>query len=457
MWLNLAWQSLLSRKVSTLLTISALLVSVSLLFAIEHIRVQTQDNFKRTVSGVDLFVAARSSQVNVLLSSVFRIGANPNTLSWETYQNISNNEKVIWSIPLSLGDSYQGFPVVGTNLDYFTHYQYGKKQSLTLESGRIFATPTEAVIGASIARSLDLSVGQSIVISHGSGKVSFSHHEHHPILITGILNATGTPVDKSVHVPLIAIEQMHKPAAPVSLRSSFAKPALKETSATLVRKSTEDHDEHDEHEHDKHDHDEHKAEIKPIPDIVPGSFDLIGQPAQISAFMLKAESPFAILVLQRDLNQYQNEAISAIMPQVALSELWQTIGTVEVILQLIAFLVLCASLIGLITMLLASMHERRNEISVLRAIGASPWFIASLIQAEALLISFIALVGGYLVVTLSIFGLGGWLLEEYGLFVSTNIYSTGIMTTAFIVMMLTFIVASVPAFSAYRNAKYLFK
>lgn len=456
MWLNLAWQSLLSRKVSTFLTISALLVSVSLLFAIEHIRIQTQDNFKRTVSGIDLVVAARSSQVNVLLSSVFRIGANPNTVSWETYQNISNNEKVIWSIPLSLGDSYKGFPVVGTDLEYFTHYQYGKKQPLTLQSGRIFATPTEAVIGASIARSLNLSIGQSIVISHGSAKVSFSHHDHHPILITGILNATGTPVDKSVHVPLIAIEQMHKPAAPVSLRSSFAKPPTKEASAVSVSQSTEDHDEHDNDEHE-HGHDDHKAEIKPIPEIAPGTFDLIGQPTQISAFMLKAESPFAILTLQRDLNRYQDEAVSAIMPQVALSELWQTIGTVEVIMQLIAFLVLCASLIGLITMLLASMHERRHEISVLRAIGASPWFIASLIQAEALLISLIAIVGGYLVVTLSIFGLGGWLLEEYGLFVSPNIYSKDIMTTAFIVMMLTFIVASVPAFSAYKNAKYLFK
>lgn len=449
MWFSLAWQSLLSRKISTVLTVSALLVSVSLLFAIEHIRIQTQDNFKRTVSGIDLVVAARSSQVNVLLSSVFRIGANPNTVSWETYQSISNRDNVLWSIPLSLGDSYQGFPVVGTNFEYFTHYQYGKKQSLTLQSGRIFATPTEAVIGAGIARSLNLSVGHSIVISHGSAKVSFSHHDHHPILITGILNPTGTPVDKSVHVPLIAIEQMHKPTAPVSLRSSFARTSGKDSSEKSVTEPTEDHDDHD--------HDGHKVDIKPIPEIAPGAFDLVGQPTQISAFMLKAESPFAILTLQRDLNRYQDEAVSAIMPQVALAELWQTIGTVEVIMQLIAFLVLCASLIGLITMLLASMHERRHEISVLRAIGASPWFIASLIQAEALLISLMALVCGYVVVTLSIFGLGGWLLEEYGLFVSTNIYSRDIMTTGFIVMMLTFVVACVPAFSAYRNAKYLFK
>lgn len=450
MWFTLAWQSLLSRKVSTFLTISALLVSVSLLFAIEHIRAQTQENFKRTVSGIDLVVAARSSQINVLLSSVFRIGANPNTVSWKTFQAISNKDKVLWSIPLSLGDSYQGFPVVGTNLNYFTHYQYGKKQPLTLQIGRIFARPNEAVIGASVARSLNLAIGQSIVISHGGGKVSFSHHEHHPMLITGILDATGTPVDKSVHVPLIAIEQMHNPATPASLSSSFSKPTRDNGSKASSSESTDS-------EHDHEGEHEHKVEIVSIPEIVAGTYDLVGHPAQISAFMLKAESPFAILTLQRDLNRYQEEAVSAIMPQVALAELWQTIGTIETIMQLIAFLVLCASLIGLITMLLASMHERRHEISVLRAIGASPWFIASLIQAEAMLIGFIALVGGYVVVTLSIYLLGGWLLEEYGLYVSANIYSLDIMMKALIVMVLAFVVAFIPAFTAYRNAKYLFR
>jgi len=450
MFLTLAWQSLLSRKVTTFLTISALLVSVSLLFAIEHIRLQTQDNFKRTVAGIDLVVAARSSQINVLLSSVFRIGANPNAVSWDTYQAVSNKEKVLWSIPISLGDSYQGYPVVGTNLDYFKHYQFGKQQALSLESGRVFASPSEAVIGANVARSLDLKVGQSIIISHGGGKVSFSHHEHHPVLISGILVATGTPVDKSVHVPLIAIEQMHKPTAPTSLGSSFTKPEVIETSESDDEDVKDAHEEHDEHE--KH----HQTSVE-LPEIAPDTFDLIGKPTQISAFMIKAESPFAILTLQRDLNRYESEAISAIMPQVALAELWQTIGAVETVMQLIAFLVLCASLIGLATMLLASMHERRHEISVLRAIGASPWFIATLIQAEAMLISTLALIGAYIAVTLAIMTLGGWLLEEYGVYVSANIYSTSILLKALIVMALTFVVAIIPAFSAYRNAKYLFK
>lgn len=430
MWFTLAWQSMMSRKTTTYLTIGALLVSVSLLFSIEHIRVQTQENFKRTVSGIDLVVAARSSQINVLLSSVFRIGANPNPVSWETYQTISKSKGVFWSIPLSLGDSFKGFPVIGTNADYFKHYQYGKKEALNFAAGRVFSAPNEVVLGANVAKNLNLQVGQSVVISHGSGKVSFSHHDNHPMVITGILRVTGTPVDKSVHVPLIAIEQMHQ----------LGESGSEEQLVNNI--------EHDAHDHEHHEQNNHNIASSP--------YDLVGSPSQISAFMLKAESPFAILTLQRDINQFKGQAISAIMPQVALGELWQTIGVVESITQLVAFLVLCASLIGLVTMLLASMHERRHEISVLRAIGASPWFIASLIQAEAIVISVIALIGGYVLVTLCIYFFGGWLLREFGVYVSANIYSPGILLYGSIVVLLTFFIAIIPAFSAYKNAKYLF-
>ena len=161
--------------------------------------------------------------------------------------------------------------------------------------------------------------------------------------------------------------------------------------------------------------------------------------------------------MQRDLNQYKPEAISAIIPGLALAELWKVIGSVEIILQVIAMLVLVSSLIGLVTMLLASMHERRAEISVLRAIGASPWFIASLIQAEALVIALFALLGGYLLVSLSIWGLSDWILAEYGVFIGANIYAVGIMQYAFIVIALTLVVATLPAIAAYRNAQQLFR
>jgi putative ABC transport system permease protein len=446
MWLKLAWQSLLNRKVSALLTLVALTVSVSLLFAIEHIRIQAQDNFKRTVSGVDLVVAARSSQINVLLSSVFRLGANPNPLSWQTFETIQGNPQVVWAVPLSLGDTYKGFPVVGTTPSYFEHYKYADKRGLELAQGRIFASPTEVVVGASVAKSEGLQIGSAIVVSHGSGKVSFTHHNHHPLIVSGILSPTGTPVDKSLHVPLIAIDEMHKPAAPVS---AFARPK-----AEVVKDDDDDHDE-DSHSHDEHSHDQQVLQV--LPEIPDGTYDLIGSPTNISALLLKTDSPFSILTLQRDLNRYQDEAISAIIPGLALAQLWKTIGSVETILQVIAMLVLVSSLIGLVTMLLASMHERRAEISVLRAIGASPWFIASLIQAEAFVIAILALLSSYALVSGGIWLFADWILAEYGVFIAANIYSNGILIYSALVMGLTLMVAALPAINAYRSAKQLFR
>lgn len=443
MWATLAWQSLLHRRFTVILTFIALLISVSLLFAIEHIRVQTKDNFKRTISGVDLVVAGRSSQINVLLSSVFRMGANPNTLSWKSYQEISQFKNVQWSIPLSLGDTFQGYPVVGTSLDYFEHYQFGRQQALSIHQGRLFATPNEVVIGASVAKQQNLQVGSEVVLSHGSGKVSFSHHEHHPFVVSGILQATGTPVDKSLHVPLIAIDEMHKPAAPVS---AFGRPAKAQQSNIHTNKDHADHD---------HDHD-HDQQLQALPVIEPGAFDLIGSPRNISAFLLKVDSPLAILTMQRDLNRYQKEAISAIIPGLALAELWQILGSVERILQVVAMLVLIASLIALATMLLASMHQRQSEIAVLRAIGASPAFIASLIQAEALVIAALAIVSAYALVSVSIYILGDWLLAQYGVFVAPQILSMGTLSYAGIILLLSAMVALVPTIMAYQGAKKLF-
>ena len=415
MWFTLAWQSILNRRISALLTLIALTVSISLLFAIEHIRIQAQDNFKRTVSGVDLVVAARSSQINVLLSSVFRIGANPNPISWKTFEYVQSKPQTVWAVPLSLGDSYKGFPVVGTTPSYFKHYKYANKQDLQIAQGRIFASHDEAVIGASLAKLENLKIGSELFISHGSGKVSFAQHNHHPIVVAGILAPTGTPVDKSLHIPLVAIEEIHAAMTP-NAESANA-----------------------------------------LPDIAVESHDLIGSPQNISAFLLKIDSPFAILTMQRDLNRYKPEAISAIIPGLALAELWKTIGSVEIILQIIAMLVLLSSLVALVTMLLASMHERRAEISVLRAIGASPWFIASLIQIEALVIALCALIGAYFLVSFTLWVLGDWILAEYGVYIGANIYAQGILWYALIVVTLTLLVATLPAIAAYRNAQQLFR
>jgi putative ABC transport system permease protein len=468
---SVAKQSLLHRKMSVFLTFLALLVSVSLLVSIEHLRTEAKSSFYRTVSGVDLIVGARTGQINLLLSSVFRVGANANSVSWESYQRIVSNPQVEWAIPLSLGDSHKGFAVIGTTNAYFEHYRYGDNGQLRFAIGGRFTNIVakkavnksekaaslinhfDVVLGAVAARQLNYKVGDQITISHGVGKVSFSHHTDHPFTVVGILQFTGTPVDQAVHVGLKAIESIHVQPK----RSLSKKPSYQHS----LKKSKQTEDNHDEHEH------EHEHEQIADSDIESAVANLSSQlshdlheqdnmlPTQVSAFMLGLKSRIAVLQVQRQVNQDKLEPLSAIIPGVALGELWGLVGAIENVLRIISAAVMIASLLGLSTMLLASLRERRAEINVLRIMGAKPSFVFWLLQLEALSIAVGACIIGVVFVTSLIFLSNDWLLAEYGLALSPNIFSIHILWVLVSVLVATFLIALIPSIDAYRNARML--
>ncbi|MBB1380040.1 ABC transporter permease, partial [Pseudoalteromonas sp. SR43-2] len=203
---KLAYKSLLNRRASVLLTLFTIAISVMLLLSIERVRIDAKSSFSNTISGTDLIVGARTGDIQLLLSSVFRIGHTNNGVSWKSYQYITSQRGVKWSIPISLGDSHRGQAVLGTTLDYFSHYRFAKKQNLTFNKGHPFAAINEVVLGSEVANKLGYKLNDSIVISHGMGNTSFHHHDDNPFKVVGILNPTGTPVDKTLHIPLAAID-----------------------------------------------------------------------------------------------------------------------------------------------------------------------------------------------------------------------------------------------------------
>jgi len=205
----LAIKSLRNRWFTISLTIISISLSVALFLGVERIRHEAQAGFTNTVSGTDLIVGSRTSPVQLLLASVFRLSDLPNNISWESYLAISTLPSVKWSIPVSLGDAHKGYRVLGTNEDYLNHLQFGNKQHLSLKNGKWFDAENGAVIGSEVADVLGYSVGSSIVVSHGSGDVSFLQHDQHPFNVTGIFQRTGTPVDRTVHVNLTGIDAIH--------------------------------------------------------------------------------------------------------------------------------------------------------------------------------------------------------------------------------------------------------
>jgi putative ABC transport system permease protein len=386
-----------------ILTCTSIGISMLVLIGVEHLRTEVKNNFERTVSGVDLIVGSRTSGINLLLFSVFKIGNPSNNLQWKSYQDIVNNSQVAWSVPLSMGDSHKGFSVIGTTNDYFEYFKYADKQKISFVQGESFKRLYEVVLGADVAKKLGYSLNQSLVMSHGTGKVSFTHHEDHPFRVVGILKSTGTPADQSLYIPLQSIDILHQT---------------------------------------QHIHDELLVEVP---------LGKIYQP-QLSAFLLGTKSKIAVLRLQRNINQYTQEPLSAILPNLALRELWQIVGAVEISLMVISWLILATALICMTTMLLASMKERERELAVLRALGAKAHIIILLIGAEALLLTLLGALAGYILVTVGLL-LGQPLLEQhFALYIQPHVDLGSVGYYFVIAASAAILLSFVPALFAYKKS-----
>ena len=340
--LRIALKSARFRRTSLLLTVFTIAISVTLLLGVDKIRKESKSSLLNTVSQTDLIVGARSSPTNLLLYSVFRIGNATNNVTWDSYQTIANQEEVAWTVPISLGDSHRGFRVMGTSTDYFEFYRYGDRRPLVLSSGERFDGVYDTVLGADVARELGYSIGDEIIISHGLVSADFAGHDDKPFTVVGILAKTGTPVDRTVHTSLAGIEAIHVDWQGGG-RSSVA---LDAEQALLL-------------------------------DLTPSS---------ITAFLVGLENRAETFRVQRQINEFPDEPMSAILPGATLAEFWRTISTIEQVLFVISGFVLIVGLLGMLTTILSTLNERRREIAVLRSIGARASHVVSLILIETLLV-----------------------------------------------------------------------
>lgn len=409
MFWRVALQSLLYRKTSVVLAVLSICVSIIVLLGVEHIRHEAKNSFSKTVSGVDLIVGARGGDVNLLLYSVFRIGNATNNMSWSSYDAISKQKNVSWAIPISLGDSHQGYRVVGTSAAYFEHFEYGQSQGLSFKEGRVFDSVLDVVIGAEVAEALNYQLGQNLVLAHGISKKSFSLHDDMPFKVVGILKKTGTPVDQALYVSLEGIEAIHIGwQNGVKLPTKYS--GVEELDKTKLT------------------------------------------PKTITAVMLGLRSKMATFQVQRSINNFKAEPLTAILPGVALSQLWQMMSVFENTLRLVSWMVLVASLLGLSAMLLASMRERENELRIMRSIGAKPLFIFGLIQIESMMMILTSIALAILGLFALIFWGNSLLSEEFGMTLSYRFLNLETGWLLGLVLVGGLLVSFMPGISAYKTS-----
>ena len=407
---NLFRKSLWNRRGTAILTIFSISISVTLLIGVENIRKGVRTSFSSAVSGTDIIVGARGGSLQLLLYSIFRIGNAPNNLSWESYNELRNNKRVKWTIPISLGDSHRGFRVVGTNLDYFKFFRYGSKRKLEFLKGKPFSKVFETVIGSEIAIKFNYKLNEEIIIAHGTGKKSFLNHDDKPFKIVGILKPTGTPVDQSLHVSLEGITAMH-----VDWENGGPPMEGENISAEEVLK-----------------------------------LDLT--PEEITSFLIGLKSKIHVFDLQRKVNTYKEEPLSAIMPGVALQELWNILRTAETGLRVITWFVLFAGLLGMVTSLLSGLNERRREMAILRSVGAGPGTISFLLILEATVLTLAGIIFGLFILYLALFVSQPILEAYFGLFIPINLPSNRDIIILGGILLTAMLMGIIPALKAYHQS-----
>jgi len=373
--LSLAARSAWNRRSTLSLVVLSIALATLLLLAVDRVRHDVRDSFSQSVAGTDLVVGARTGAVQLMLYAVFHLGGATNNIRMASVQAIAQHRAVDWVVPLSLGDSHRGFAVLGTTTEYFRRFRYGGQETLIVAQGRPFSADLdglyEAVIGAEVARSLGHHVGDRIVLAHGAGAIPGAEHADKPFTVVGLLASTGTPVDRTVHVSLEAIEAIH-----LDWAGGAPMPGVH------------------------------------IPPAQARKFDLA--PKQVTAALVGLKLRAAAFAVQRFVADFPDEPLMAVLPGVALDELWDVVGVGEKVLLGLSAIVAVVSLAGLVAVVLAGLNERRRELAVLRAVGAGPRHVLLLLAGEGALVTVLGAALGVLLAATLIAAAGPWIRTHFG-------------------------------------------
>lgn len=385
------FKSLANRKLTSFLTIAVICASTMLYLSIEQIQNSVRNSFLQTVSNADLLIGKKGSPSQLLLYSLFRMGGAVENISYNSYQQICQDDKIKFCIPISLGDSHKGFRVMGTNENFFNNYQFGNDQKLHLAKGSSFSKSLEVVIGHFVAEKLNYNIGSEIVLAHGIAKNSMQIHDQHNFKVVGILKATGTPIDHTIHTNLSSIEIIHR----------------KEISSHVT-------------------------------------------PKQISSFIVALKNKFDIFSFRSEINQYKEEALTAIMPAATLLQFWKNIDIIESAMSAVSIFVILTGFIALLCTLLSSLEKRRREISILRTLGAGKYYVFKLLCLESFFCAFAGSVGAVFLLPMVYTSSQSFMLNHFGLRLDFVYFSTHTLVTIIVISLAGLATGLIPAIKAYK-------
>ena len=415
LWWSLAWRSAWSRRNALAMVALSVSVSVLILLGVQQLRHDARQSFTQALSGVDLIVGPRGSASELMLYSVFQVGRPSRNMAHEAYVALRALPQVRWAVPVQLGDTYRGFPVLGTTPELFEVFQT-QGARLQWAQGRPFADPqadagavVEAVLGAQVAARHGLSVGDRLVLTHGRSDGLAPDHADQPFTVVGVLQATGAPIDRNVIISLQGFEALHQgmgaPGLPW-LGGAGTAPTVADRAALV--------------------------------------------PRELTAVWVGLHARTEVFSARRGIERLPQDSLMAVLPGVALDELWQVVKLAENALLAIGVLVAVSGMLSVAAVLMVGLSARRKELAVLRALGATPLALLGLVWLEALGVCLLGMLGGLLLHGLGLWALQDLLRTELGIAVQWGWPTAEVAWSLAGLVLAAWLAASVPALRAYR-------
>jgi len=394
----LTYKSIQNRKTTFLLSVISIAISVVLLLGVDKAVKSSKAHFINTINSTDIIVASSNGSLDILLNLIFHISDPLKEMSYKSFEDIKRFDEVSWGVPLSLGDSFNGFDVISTDENYFKYYRYSSSKLLEFSQGRGLVGFYDVVLGCTVAKQLHLKVGDTIHLSHGHG-----HHKHthknRVFNVVGVLKKSMTPNDESVFMQLKADEAIH----------------IEWQSGHFV---------------DMHISSEKLSHMKI-------------KPKHISGMMLGLKNRSSILSVEDKINHYRVENLKAVIPAKALSKLYKLMKNLQNLLMIISSAVFVAAIFTMLSSMYSTLNERRREIAIFRSLGASSKTVFSLFAIESFLVVFSGVVMGVLLV--GMFGL----FSPFELSFGVDIYQFFMLFTMVVIALVS---SLLPARKSYINS-----
>ncbi len=370
MLLKIVWKNIVDKKLNSILAVLLMAFGIGIISLLITVGKQLQDKFSKNISGVDMVVGAKGSPLQLILSGVYQIDSPTGNIPLSELDVLRVNPLVREVIPLSMGDNYKGYRIVGSTEKYLEHFHAGLKE------GRAFQQTMEVVVGATVARNLELKLNDTFASAHGFEEDGHSH-DHEEYKVVGILEYTNSVLDNLLVSNLESVWAVHG-------------------SHEEEHGQEEGHDHEGEHEHEGHDHD-HAEEA--------------GSVREVTCALVKFRSPMGLMSLPRMINQ--DTQMQAALPAIEVNRLFELMGIGMDALKALAAAIMLISGISVFITLFNALKERKYELALMLSMGGTRVKLFFMLLLEGVILALSGYVLGILFSRLGLWLASGALNRGY--------------------------------------------